>query len=210
MLFLYIKQINANIKLVLIATIIIFITLIFPIFINIKIQYLNKEKRLYFTISLYKVLRLLQGYIHLVFDGIAIHLSKFTAILIPYKNLLDMKNKIKPLKDYHVIKLNLSINVGNSESLIFPLFCAFLYRYIEENIKLILYNNKPYVELDGKINVYEGQNLFNFKLQGVAVLNLLMILISLIKIITEKVIYAIKNRKQQNQQRNRNVIKKCK
>ncbi len=183
----------------LIACVIIFLLLIFPIFINIKIKYLSQKKRLYFIFKLYNAIKLLKGYVHLVYDGFAIHLSKYNAIIFPYKNLLKMRNKIKPLKDYHIINLNIKLDVGKSDSLISPLLFVFLYNYIANYIKSAVYNNKPYVQFNRQTNVHEGENIFNLEIKGVVALNLLMILISLIKIFTEKIIYAIKNRKQQNQ-----------
>ena len=52
------------------------------------------------------------------------------------------------------------------------------------------YNLKPYLDLDNKIFVFEGEDRLEVFCKLDVVFNLLMVVISLIKMFTEKLIYA--------------------
>ena len=193
----YIKIQFANSILVLIVTVIISIIIIFPIFINIKINFDSSIKKIYYEIKIFFI-KILYGYIEKDTEGIIIHLNKRKAILIFYKDLFTMKDKAKPLKDYHLINFSSEISVGIKNDVIKALELGYLYNYIMFYIKWLTFNKKPYFNLDTKVNIYEEKNLFIYKCNSTVLLNLLMIIISLIKIFVEKIYYAIRNRLQQN------------
>ena len=175
----------------LIVTVIISIIIIFPIFINIKINFDSSIKKIYF-------IKILYGYIEKDTEGIIIHLNKRKAILIFYKDLFSMKDKAKPLKDYHLINFCSEISVGINNDIVKALELGYIYNYIMFYIRWLTFNKKPYFNLDTKVNIYEEKNLFIYKCKSTVLLNLLMIIISLIKIFVEKIYYAIRNRLQQN------------
>lgn len=192
----YINNLNANIKVVLTAFIIIFSVIIFPIFITIRISFNKKNEKLYYSIVVFGCIRLLNGYIEIIKEGIAIHLTKYKAIIIPLKNILEMRKKIKPLKDYHVIRFDIKLVFGVNESLIIPISISFVIRYLLQFIEWFLYNKKPYVKINTDISIYEDKDIAELNAKATAVFNLMMVVISLIKIGVEKVFYAIKNREQ--------------
>lgn len=181
----------------LIVTVVVVLIIIFPIFINIKVNYDISIKKFYYEIRVFFI-KTLYGYIEKHADGIIVHLNKRKAILIFYKDLLNMKDKAKPLKDYHLINFYSEIKIGIENNLINALELGFLYNIIMFYIKWFTYNKKPYFNIDNKIYIYEGKNIFSFMCKSTVLLNLLMIIISLIKIIVEKIYYAIRNRLQQN------------
>ena len=200
--FLYIKYFYANIKIVLAIVITVFIILIFPLFLTFDINYKQSTKRVYYKIKLFNFVLLLYGYVEKIQEGIAIHLNRKTAIIITYDKIFDMKNKIKPLKDYHVINMQLQIDMGSEKGVLEPISIGYFINYISQYFEWLIVNSKPYVKFEKTINIYENEKLFSLKINATFVLNLLMITISAIKIIMEKIIYAIKNRKQQNKQSN--------
>ena len=198
MLFLYIKNLTANIKIVLTIVILTYILLIFPIFIRIDVAFTKDAKKILYKIRLFNLFVLFYGYVEKVNEGIAIHLSKRKAIIITNDKLFDVKNKIKPLKDYHVIRLFMQIDLGNKESILTSLSTAWSINFVTKYVEWFLENSKPYVKFNSAINVYEEKDLFCVKINATFVFNLLMVTISLIKILLEKTFYAIKYRKQQN------------
>lgn len=201
-LFLYIKINNANIKIVLISVILSYIILIFPIFIRFNLSYSTDVKKFLYNVKLFNCIVILYGYAEKIEEGIAIHLNRRKAIIITNDKIFDVRNKIKPLKDYHVIKFYTQIDLGDEDDLLRPLLISYTLNYVTQYLELFLRNSKSYVKFNKVINIYEEKKLFSLKVKATFVLNLLMITISIIKIILEKTIYAIKNRKQQNQQSN--------
>ncbi len=177
------------------AFIIIFTVLIFPIFFNIDIKYNKADKKVFYRINIFKI-TILNGYVELIKEGIAIHLTKRKAIIIPFNKMFEMRNKVKPLKDYHIIKLKLNIKFGIEESMIVPIALSFLSNYVLQVVKWFLFNKKPYVKLLTNFSVYENDDVLDLVTNATVVFNLLMVVISFIKIGVEKIYYAVQNRKQ--------------
>ncbi len=183
---------------IIIATL-LFVFLIFPILFNVKLFFSLDLKKLYFSINIYN-LSILSGYIEQIKEGFAIHLSKNTAIIIPYKKILGIRASAKPLKDYHFINLNIDIDLGNENNMLTATSTAFLINYICRHYEFYLKNNKPHVNLNKSINIYEHTNALNVAIKIQVLINLLIISISLIKIGVNKILNAIRNKTRQNNQ----------
>lgn len=201
LLFLYKLNKITNIKNVLILIIIVSI-IIFPIFIDANFVFLSENKKAYYTINLFKKVKLLSGYIELNALQIIIHLTENKAIIVPLSLFLDMGKKFKPLKDYHILNWKLKLEIGLKDNIFSVIVSTFILSYIENHLRWFLNNKKPYLKIDNNICVYEDENVFNVYLNACIVLNLLMIILSFIKIFLEKIIYAISSRKQQNYKSN--------
>lgn len=182
----------------LIVIVIICVLIFFPLFLNINIFYNNKEKKLFYKLYLFKFIVLIKGYAEKIEEGFAFHISKKKAFIIEYKSLLGLNKKIKPLKDYHIIKFYSEIDYGNVENNINSVFIAKYYEIINNLFCKVLVNNKPYIKINNNFNVYLDSNVFNIKCKITIILNLFMIILSLIKIFVGKIFYAFKFRKQQN------------
>lgn len=183
----------------LISVVIIYLFLIFPLFVSVKIFYCNQHKKLYFALNLFSF-TIVSGYVEQINEGFAIHLTENYALIVPYKSFLGIKSRIKPLKDYHFIKLKYNIDLGMKENLIDSVSIAFVLNYVYTMINFFTIQKKPYVNLNQSINVFEDKNIFNVTIDLLVIFNLLMIVLSLIKILVEKIIYEFRNKKRQNQQ----------
>ena len=169
---------------------IIFLLLIFPIFLSINLYFNKDELKLFYLIKIFNI-KLIRGYAEVIKEGIIIHLTKNRAILLPFNKVFTLKDKVKPLKDYHVIKSSLVIEIGNIENNFLPLSSAYVLNFINNLISFHLYQRKPYVKTNTICNVFIDKDIFTIKLDSTIVFNLMMIIISLIKICTEKMYYAI-------------------
>ncbi len=178
--------------------IILYIILIFPIFININLKYSADDKMLEYEIKLFSVLTIFYGYIEFIDEGIVIHLNNKKAILIFYKDIVSVRKKFEPLKDYHIFKLNTTIYMGvlNDEEL--RLNFAMMYNLIFNIIGQCANQIKPYLSLKSNICIYKKENLLILRVRTTFVFNVLMVVISLVKIFGEKIIYAIKCKTQPN------------
>lgn len=179
------------------ATLILFAFIIFPLFINVNIYFDKNLSKLFFSFSFLSIIRI-GGYVEKISEGIAIHYSNKRAIIIDYKNLFKIKNKIKPLNDYHFIKFKSTIEIGGKNDVLNFVYLGFLINYIENVFEWFIYNKKPYVKLNNNVNVYTNEEVFKIYINVQILFNLLMVIISVIKILVGKSIYAIRNKKQQN------------
>lgn len=150
---------------------------------------------MFFKLYLFNFIRVIKGYAEKIEEGFAFHITTKKAIIIPYKNILGMRKKIKPIQDYHIIKLNLEINYSNYENNFNAIIISNIFQIINNNVLRILCYNKPYLNINNTINIYENEekNLFYIKCSFTIIFNILMLLISIIKILMEKFIYAIKS-----------------
>ncbi len=180
------------------TTILVFTILIFPIFLNIKIVANYTNKKMYFLLEIFGFIKIISGYMQLRKNVIIIHLSDNKAILFEIIDLDGIKKKFKPIMDYHFISLETLTELGNEKNLINPLCIAFITNYFLSFIRWGLLNKKPYLKFNNNFNVYENENKLNFYGKTLITLNLLMVLLSVIKIILEKIIYGYRKNAREN------------
>ena len=190
----HIKPKNADIKLVLEVWIIVaFILIVFPIFINIDALYDGDSKKLFFSISIFGLIKVLSGYCELIDVGIGIHVSKTKAFIIEYKKLLGVGKNFKPILDLHVLKLNVLIENGSEEDSPLTLFANSFVALISCFVKEWLAYKKPYLKYDLNIKTIEKQRK-NIYFETTIVFNIFIILLTFLKFIGEKIIYGIRAR----------------
>lgn len=200
----YILTSFAKNKIVLVTIFIIVFVLIifFPIFIRIKAELIKNENKIFFKFYLFKIIKVYSMYLDFKSDAIFIHLTKKKAVLIKYSSLINIRAKVKPLKDFHFIKLITQIHIGSTDNDFLLLETYFFINYIFQNIKWFFSNKKPYLKLDNQIFLYENEKLFNIYIDLSLILNIFMVILSIIKITVEAIINGISKRKQQNKQYN--------
>ena len=103
-----------------------------------------------------------------------------------------MKKSVEPLKDYHFIKIKTQLDVGRNYSLVQPLCAAFSLGYVYNVVNWIIFCQKPYVKFDNNIRIYEDEDVFELYFRASVIFNLLMIILSIVKILVGKMAYANK------------------
>ena len=178
------------------TVLIVSIILFFPLFLSIN-GFISKDlKKIYFSICLFGFIKILSGYAQFLSDGVAFHLTRKKAYIYFYKKIFDLKNSVKPLKDYHIIKFYSVLEIGSLNGLFLPLSAGIALNYVNNIILWLFDNKKPYVKINNYIDIYENKDIFNLYLKASLVLNLLMIILSIIKICVEKIVNGIRKRKQ--------------
>ncbi len=172
----------------------IYIILILPLFINLNIRYSENTKLLEYKIKLFSFITILFGYVELIDEAVAIHINNKKAVLIFYNDLFSIRKKFKPLKDYHIFKLNTTISLGILDDEVRKINFAIMYSFIFNAVGQCFSQIKPYLSLKSNLMLYEKENMFMFTIKTIFVFNFLMVVISLIKIFLEKIIYAVKSR----------------
>ena len=166
--------------------ILIYSILIFPIKINVKLIISKELKKIFYCIKIFNLIKLNSGYVEIKQLKIYIHVSNKKAIMI--KPLSLGKNNFKIIKDYHVKDLISNIELGGNTLNVNTI--AFSINYIYLFIKWFIFYSKPYVKYQNKITIYNNDKLNIFIKTGIY-LNLIMIIVTLIKMLTEKIKNAI-------------------
>ncbi len=173
----------------LVAVILIYVILIFPLFLNIRLAFNYHHKKVYFCLNIFGFIKIISGYVQLSKNYLLIHISDTKAIIFELIDFDGFKKSFKPFMDYHFTILTTKTEVGSKENLITPISIVFVSNYIESIIKWFLTNKKPYIKFNNYFNVYENTNKFNIFAKNLITFNILMILLSVIKILWEKMIY---------------------
>ncbi len=150
--------------------------------------------KLYFQLELFNIMPIFFGIAKITASQINISSNFFKLKTFQYKNLIKIKSKVKPLKDYHIINFNLLIDTDYNENFIITAYSAFLYQRAVETIGSILSIKKPYFKLNCQFNAREGDDLLKIYLKSTLIFNTLMIILSIIKILMEKLIYVFRKK----------------
>ncbi len=171
------------------------ILLVFPIFLDTKAVYKKENNILKFNFKIYRILPVFNGFIKPTPSGIEIYYHKKMKKIF-FANMLGIRKSIKPFYDYHFIKVNTKVEIGSKDLLVSSLGKGFTFLYINSYICDYFKYKKPHLKIDSTVNVYDSENILNIYFNTKIVLNLLMIVISLIKILSGKIINAKKLSKQ--------------
>ena len=86
--------------------------LFFPIYIKTDTHYDMNGRKLAFSLSLYKVFRVVGGYIATYPGGLAMHLSPQKAILIPYRDLDSERKRFSVVRAFRVKAFHITVETG--------------------------------------------------------------------------------------------------
>ncbi len=83
-----------------------------PVFVYVDFYADARGNKLWFSVSLYRFLRVFGGYGELRKDGIAVHLTKKFALFLPYDDIIKKRRKFKITKGFQLWRLHQIIEIG--------------------------------------------------------------------------------------------------
>ena len=86
--------------------------LFFPIYLETNAHYDMNRKKFAFSVYLYKHIPIIGGYVATYPGGIALHVSKKKAILVPYKQLNSERKRFSIMKTFRLKEFNLTTESG--------------------------------------------------------------------------------------------------
>ena len=87
-------------------------SLFFPIVQSFNAYGDLNEKKFAFSLYLFGFLRLIGGYVTSYKGGLALHVSKKTAILLPYSGMNEKRKKFSFVRTFHLLSLSVSTETG--------------------------------------------------------------------------------------------------
>ena len=88
------------------------IQLFLPIFLKINVHYDMNKRKFCFSIYLFSFLRILGGYIATYSGGLAIHVTKKKAFLIPYSRINSERKRFSFMRTFHLHSFMLTTETG--------------------------------------------------------------------------------------------------
>ena len=163
----------------LVAALVLAAILFFPIYLEMDAHYDMNRKKLAFAVYLYKVIPIIGGYVATYPGGIALHVSKKKAILIPYTQLNSERKKFSIFKTFRLKSFNLTTESGAEYLFITSLAHAFL-----RTAFFIKGGKKEYIE--NNLWLTDGDEL-RISLNCLIYFNLYILLKSFLKFCKEKI-----------------------
>lgn len=98
--------------------------LLLPIVLSIHLYLDVGEKKLYFGVYVLRVIKLFGGYAAPVRGGVAVHLSRRKAVLLPYAELFAAGKKFEIARGFAVADAAVLLEIGREEQPALALFAA--------------------------------------------------------------------------------------
>ena len=162
-----------------IAFLIVVMILFFPIYLETDAHYDMNRRKLGFAVYVYKRIPLVGGYISTYPGGIALHISKKKAILIPYEKLNSERKKFSIVKTFRLKSFNLTTETGAE----YLFFTAFAHAFLR-TVFFIKGGEKEYIE--NNLWLTDG-DVLRISLNSLLYFNLYILLKSFIKFCKEKI-----------------------
>lgn len=164
----------------------------FPIFLTSD-SYLDFfERKLWFSIGLYGV-RVIGGYAELRKEGIAVHLTKKFAALIPYDKMADTRKKFEVTKGFQLYRHRQILETGGAGS-VYSVLLAGLIQAVTGGTFNVLKTLHPFLNLGGNTLLADRAQL-KLTFETTVVFNGFVLLIAFAKKLTEAFIQWIRKRK---------------
>lgn len=167
-------------------TVAVFVVLIFPIFIKTEVFFDKNVKKAFFAITLYGKIKILGGYAEIIKEGLAFHLSRKKAVILPFASL-DMRKQFSLTKDYRIYSFYLLTELGSENSAAIPFTAAMIENVASKISFTVASYNNPRLKLRSDILLHEEESVFKINFGLNVLFNLLTVLITLTKIIIGKI-----------------------
>lgn len=140
--------------------VLVIVSLLFvPFYIETDVYYDLKSSKLTFYLCLFNFIKLFGGYITTYKEGIALHVKKGKAILLPYKSLNDTRKKYSFTSSFHLVSVATTIESGVEHlGYILPIKrlteSVFVLRNSQKGVFRLWVKNGDTLKISAKIVVY--------------------------------------------------------
>lgn len=157
----------------------IVLLLFLPIFLETNAYYDMNGRKFAFSVSAYKFLPIIGGYIATYPGGLAFHISEKKAIVLPYQKVASERKRFSIMKIFRLKALAATVETGPEYLL--PAYLAQTVTQIYKNI-----NNNPKQEFENKLWLTNG-DVLKISLNLLITFNLFKLLSAFLKFLKEKI-----------------------
>lgn len=166
---------------------------LFPVFLCTDVYLDVKENKLWFSVGLYRRLRIFGGYAQASREGIAVHLTKKKAVFLPYDNMTDTRKKFEITQGFQLWRFHQIIETGGADQISGVVIGA-LIQSTSAAVFSALQTKYPFLSLKNGVLLTKTPCL-KVSFQAVTVLNGLVLTIAISKKILEAIINWIRTKK---------------
>lgn len=161
--------------------------LLFPVFLNVNLYIDLNDKKGWFSFYILHSIKIYGGYASLYKEGIAFHLTDRKAVLLPYGDMVNMRQKFEITRGFRLLTYSHVIEIGLSDHDAQIFAAAVLLRRISDFFGTYFIVKKNCQSFHGDIVVRCGENCAKASIHFVLFFNLIILMIAIFKILLGKI-----------------------
>lgn len=179
------------------------VQILFPLFLSIHLYADIKERKLYFSLYMLRIFKVYGGYATLYDGGIAFHLTKNRAVLLPYAEIVNARNnfEFKITRGFYIYAFSSIAEIGAKSEPAAAVLAASLMQIASGFAAGYVFSRKKCASFKSDVVLYEGSDKVKISVRIILVFNFLVVIMAALKIllqtITEKIHEYKRNREKQ-------------
>ena len=179
------------------------VQILFPLFLSIHLYADIKERKLYFSLYILRIFKVYGGYATLYDGGIAFHLTKNRAALLPYWKIVNASNNLdsKISRGFYIYAFSSIAEIGAKSEPAAAVLAAALIQIVSGFAAGYVFSRKKCASFKSDVILYEGSDNIKIGVRIILVFNFLVVIMAALKIllqtITEKIHEYKRNREKQ-------------
>lgn len=179
------------------------VQILFPLFLSIHLYADIKERKLYFSLYILRIFKVYGGYATLYDGGIAFHLTKNRAALLPYSEIVNASNNLdfKISRGFYIYAFSSIAEIGAKSEPAAAVLAASLIQIVSGFAAGYVFSRKKCASFKSDVILYEGSDNIKIGVRIILVFNFLVVIMAALKIllqtITEKIHEYKRNREKQ-------------
>lgn len=163
------------------------IFLLFPIFIRINVFADVAQKKIYFSLYLFRLFKLYGGYLTFDKNGMVFHITDKKAVLLPYCEMIDTRKKFEVTRGFLVLKYSQVAEIGYSDDAAFGILIVSLVNIFTGIAAGYLAVKKNCSAFSGDVILREDQDCCKISFSATVMFNFAILLVAGIKILLRKI-----------------------
>lgn len=161
---------------------------LFPIFLNVDAYTDLNENKVFFSLHIFKFIKIIGGYIVVQSKGLVFHISEKKALFLNYENMQNERKKFEITAGFQLYTLRTSLELGDEQFPAAGLYTALFSQLLSQVFYPWITFRKRFINLKNGTLLLHGGNSVKATVHVVTVFNQLTIGIALFKIILEAII----------------------
>ena len=164
------------------------VILFFPVFLSLDSYTDLLKNKVFFSVYLFKFIKIFGGYLTLHRDGIAIHLGEKKALFVKYADMQNERKKFEITAGFQLYSLRTSIELGNKYFPMLGFYAAAFAQILSRTIYPLFCRNKKFLNLKNGTILTPMDDDVKVTMHLVTVFNQLTVLIAFFKLMLEEII----------------------
>lgn len=164
----------------------IVIFLLFPVVLHVNVFLDVLRRKCCFSLQLFRCIKLYSGYITVYRGGLAFHLSKGRAVLLPYNEMLGSRNKLEVMRGFRLISCGYIAEIGARNAPAAAMAGTVLVQIVGEIVAAYLWRKQECVVRRPGVLLYADKNCVKLNINAVIFFTPLVLLLALAKLTIQK------------------------